>query len=227
MSGPDPAPQPPGEEPPKPLVPAFEPVPVRRRRTGWTAEKQRRFIATLAECGVARRAAAAAGMSERSAHRLALRPDAESFATAWDAALAIAARRGCSTLFEYAFEGTTETVWRDGKIVYQRRRPSEKALFFLLTRLDPVRFGRPREPDPINPDFDPIQANLNDLELHLDALGDLPEDPDEPEDEGDLEDLEDPEDVEDVEDPAGPEDEQPPAGPPAGTGAGSSRGSRA
>ena len=151
----------------------FDPVPVRPRCDGWTAAKQRRFIQVLAETGIVRLAAAAAGMSERSAHRLALRDDAVSFCAAWDAALQIAARRGASKLYEYAFEGMVETIWRDGEIVCQRRRPSEKALFFLLSRLDPVRFGR--GPNPEFPDYDPIKANLLDLSLHLDSLKDLPE----------------------------------------------------
>ncbi len=160
--------------PSAPAIP-FDIVPVRPRRTGWTAAKQRRFILVLAETGIVRRAAAAAGMNERSAHRLALRADAQSFTTAWDAALQIAVRRGASALFEYGLEGMEETVWRDGEVVYRRRRPSEKALFFLLSRLDPVRFARPPAPDPQSPDYDPIGANLSDLSLHLESLRDSAE----------------------------------------------------
>lgn len=170
-----PAPQsaePPAAAPPAPEIP-FDPVPVRPRRDGWTAARQRIFIQTLAETGIVRIAAAAAGMSVRSADRLALRDDAASFCAAWDAALHIAARRGVAMLFEYAFEGMVETIWRDGEIVGQRRRPSENALFFLLTRLDPVRFGR-AGPDRQYPHYDPIQANAADLSLHLDSLEDLP-----------------------------------------------------
>jgi hypothetical protein len=115
-------------------------------------------------------------MSERSAHRLALRDDAESFCEAWDAALQIAVRRGASLLFEYALEGMVETVWRDGEIAWQRRRPSEKALFFLLSRLDPVRFARPPAPDPDYPSYDPLKATLGDFSLHLETLQDLPDD---------------------------------------------------
>lgn len=188
---PDPEPGPePEPAPPRPQVPSaaalpaipFEPVPVRPRRDGWTAAKQRRFIEVLAETGIVRIAAAAVGMSERSVNRLALRDDAESFCMAMDAALQMAARRGASILFEYAFEGVPETVWRDGEIAYQRRRPSEKALFFLLSRLDPKRFGKP---DPRYPDFDPVKANIADLSLHLDSLEDLPdEEGDEGEEEG-------------------------------------------
>jgi hypothetical protein len=159
---------------PIPEIP-FDPVPLRTRRDGWTAARQRAFIRALAETGVVRIAAASVGMSERSAHRLALRYDAQSFCVAWDAALQIAARRGASMLFEYALEGVTETMWRDGEIVCQRRRPSERALFFLLTRLDPVRFARPPAPDPRFPDYDPIKANLSEYELHLDSLEDLPD----------------------------------------------------
>jgi hypothetical protein len=146
--------------------------------------KQRKFIQVLAETGIVRIAAAAVGMSERSAHRLALRDDAESFCAAWGAAVAIAARRGASLLYEYAFEGVVETIWRDGEIVCQRRRPSEKALFFLLSRLDPARFGR-AGPNPQHPHYDPVAANLGDLSLHLDSLTDLPgEEPDEGDGEG-------------------------------------------
>jgi hypothetical protein len=166
---------PPAADPP-PEIP-FDPVPVRPRRDGWTAARQRIFIQTLAETGIVRIAAAAAGMSVRSADRLALRDDAESFCLAWDAALQVAARRGAALLYEYAFEGMVETIWRDGEIVGQRRRPSEKALFFLLARLDPVRFGR-AGPHPECPDFDPIRANLDDLSMHLDGLRDLPDEED-------------------------------------------------
>ena len=71
-----------GEPPaPTPAIP-FAPVPVRPRRDGWTVDKQRRFIAILAESGIVRRAAAAVGMSEESAHRLARRPDAGAFCDA-------------------------------------------------------------------------------------------------------------------------------------------------
>ena len=140
---PDPAADDPAADAPPPIpVPdlPFDPVPVRPRCDGWLAWKQRAFIRELATTGSACRAAAAVGMSESSVHRLAVREDADSFRWAWDAALQIAARRGASTLFEYALEGMVETVWRNGEVVYRRRRPSEKALFFLLSRLDPARF---------------------------------------------------------------------------------------
>lgn len=161
-----------------PLIPAFAPVPVRPRRDGWTAERQRTFVAVLAETGLVTVAARAAGMSERSAHRLALREDAGDFCDAWDAALRIAARRAVSRLYEYGLDGMTETVWRDGEIVYRRRRPSEKALFFLLSRIDPAHFGRPGAADhPCGGDgaaIDTVGEAASMFDLTLAALHDLP-----------------------------------------------------
>jgi hypothetical protein len=181
LPGPDGAP---GERPSPSAIP-FDPVPVKPRRDGWTAAKQRRFIEVLAETGIVRRAAAAVGMSEESAHRLARRPDAAAFCDAWDAALRVAARPAAAKLYEYALDGMTETVWRDGEIVYRRRRPSEKALIFLLSRLDPVRYGRPpaasTSTDMEGELIDTIADAADLFEGYLDNLRDLA--PDGPEDE--------------------------------------------
>ncbi|MET1113215.1 MAG: hypothetical protein ABWX67_16985 [Allosphingosinicella sp.] len=168
-----------GGRPPSalPAIP-FEPVPVQPRRDGWSAAKQRRFIEVLAETGIVRTAAAAAGMSEASAHRLARRADAAAFCAAWDAALRMAARPAAAKLYEYALDGMTETVWRDGEIVYRRRRPSEKALIFLLSRLDPVHFGRP-PPATVWADgegelIDTVAETADLFDNYLENLRDLP-----------------------------------------------------
>ena len=120
---------------------AFTPVPVRPRRDGWTVDKQIAFIETLAETGCVTRAARSVGMSVRSAYRLAARPDAREFAEAWDMAMPLAARALAALAFRYATEGMVEQVWRDGVLVEERRRPSERMLIFLLSRCDPVRYG--------------------------------------------------------------------------------------
>jgi catechol 2,3-dioxygenase-like lactoylglutathione lyase family enzyme len=72
---------------------AFEPVPVRHRRDGWTPERQRLYVAALARWGSGRRAAAAVGLSEQTAARLRLRPGAGSFRRACEAAYTLAKRR--------------------------------------------------------------------------------------------------------------------------------------
>jgi hypothetical protein len=79
-----------------PQVPDFTPVPVRTRRDGWTAERQRLFIRALAQSPCIDAAARAAGMSRERAYRLRRRPGAESFAAAWDSILA-ARPRGTSS----------------------------------------------------------------------------------------------------------------------------------
>lgn len=54
------------------------------RRDGWTAERQLRFLAALAETGSVSAAAAAAGLSRESAYRLRSRKDGLLFAHLWD-----------------------------------------------------------------------------------------------------------------------------------------------
>jgi hypothetical protein len=128
---------------PEPLVPAFAPVPVRPRRDGWTADRQRRFIETLAETGCVATAAGEVALTPRSAYRLAARPDGQTFAQAWDLALSIASRRLAAIAFNYATQGMVETVTdKNGDVVAERRRPSERILIYLLGHLDPHRFGR-------------------------------------------------------------------------------------
>jgi hypothetical protein len=76
----------PGRSPRPPFI-AFDLVPVRRRRDGWTPERQFAFIAALALCRCVLEACRRVGMSAEAAYKLARRPDAQSFREAWRAAL--------------------------------------------------------------------------------------------------------------------------------------------
>ncbi|CAA9507188.1 MAG: hypothetical protein AVDCRST_MAG09-1125 [uncultured Sphingomonas sp.] len=67
----------------------FAPAPC-RRRDGWTAERQRRFILLLAGGCSAHDAAAEVGLSRQTAYALRSRPEAADFARAWDQAAASA-----------------------------------------------------------------------------------------------------------------------------------------
>ena len=58
--------------------------PRRPRVDGWTAERQLRFLDVLTRTQNITHAAAAAGMSRESAHRLRVRPAAALFAAAWE-----------------------------------------------------------------------------------------------------------------------------------------------
>ena len=60
----------PSDLPPPAPPPEFIPAPTRNRRVGWTAERQRAFIDMLSLTGSVGAAAAAAGVSSRSAYRL-------------------------------------------------------------------------------------------------------------------------------------------------------------
>ena len=68
---------------------AYDWVPVlkKRRKDGWSPDKQRAFIEALADTGSVATAAQRVGMSESSAYRLRRAPGAEAFVRAWGAAI--------------------------------------------------------------------------------------------------------------------------------------------
>lgn len=166
-------PDPPAAAPPSGTI-AFTPAPLRHRRDGWTAERQCTFIEVLAETGCATRAAAAAGMSVRSAYRLAAHPLGRDFAEAWDVALSLSSRNLVDLAWRYVTEGMVETVWRNGELVAERRRPSERLLIYLLGQLDKSRFGRHARPLADEGDVEPRSWPSRRLPEILDALEDVP-----------------------------------------------------
>lgn len=130
-----------------PRVPDPEPVIARRRRRGgWTAEKQGMFLNTLANTGSVALAAVAAGITPRSAYRLRNHPAGAAFARAWEAALMTAANRLTAVAFERAITGTPRTIWRNNRIVAETSIPSDRMLMFLLRHLQPALFGEGFDP---------------------------------------------------------------------------------
>jgi hypothetical protein len=132
-------------EPPIPATP-FDGIPLedsRKRLAGWSAERQRLFLVTLAETGSVHLACAAARLSARSAYRLRARSPA--FAAAWDVADRLAVGRLSALAFDRAIHGRTEQVWQQGELVGEKRVPSDRLLMWLLARLDPRRFAAPCE----------------------------------------------------------------------------------
>src|SRR3982750_4775300 len=77
-------------------------VALRRRHDGWTADRQRLFLATLANTGCVGVAAETADITPRPAYRLRNHPKGAAFARAWDAALMQAAQRLTAVAFERA-----------------------------------------------------------------------------------------------------------------------------
>lgn len=102
---------------------AFTTVPqLRKRANGWTAERQRRFVVALSVMGAVGPAARAVGMGRASAYRLRERAikmggGAESFAEAWDIALAVGEDAQFHAALDLAINGvTTVRVLRGGMV---------------------------------------------------------------------------------------------------------------
>lgn len=96
----------------------FTPVPLQRRRyDGWSPLVQKRFIHALSVMGSVGAACRAVGRGRVSAYRLREREGAESFADAWDAAIAHGQERQYSYLLDRAVNGvTTVRVMRGGSV---------------------------------------------------------------------------------------------------------------
>jgi hypothetical protein len=139
------------DAPPPPPIP-YDPadyrwVPVRRipRSDGWTDEKQRRFIETLADTGLVNVAAKAVGMSRESAYRLRRSAHGAAFARAWDAARHHAGGLIEDIAFERAIEGTEQEVLdREGNVIATRLVHDNRLLKYLLSHLKPERYGNDR-----------------------------------------------------------------------------------
>jgi len=120
----------------------FRPVPLRARHDGWTPELQFRFIVDLARGHGPSEAARRLGKSRQTAYDLRKKPGAESFAAAWDAALAFAreARFAASALPTGQFGLETVFVPRfyRGRLVGFVQREDHKGALRLLHQLDRI-----------------------------------------------------------------------------------------
>ncbi|HEX7712055.1 MAG TPA: hypothetical protein VF418_14075 [Sphingomonadaceae bacterium] len=129
-------------------LPAFHPVPLRKRQDGWTPLKQAEFVGMLAETGSVCAAARFVGLSRESAYRLRAKPGAEEFAAAWDAALGLP-QGGArpprkftnGELWHRAMEGVYQAALRGGRYAGTRHKPDDCALLSLAGRL-----GRTKRP---------------------------------------------------------------------------------
>lgn len=152
-------------------------VELRRRHDGWTAERQRIFLDTLANTGRVTEAAEMADITPRSAYRLRNHPQGTAFAAAWDAAMMRAGGRLLSVAMERAITGTPRVIWREGRIVGEVAMPSDRLLMFLLRHLDPGVFDsrvhaddRARRLARRAHDFAPAMAALADTDVEADLI---------------------------------------------------------
>jgi hypothetical protein len=124
---------------------AFDPVPLRERIDGWTAERQVAFIECLAESACVVEACKSVEMTKQSAYALRARPEAISFRTAWDAALDYATRCLGDAALARAVKGVANPVFYQGQQIGERRTYDERLTMFLLQRRDPLQYGAWRD----------------------------------------------------------------------------------
>jgi hypothetical protein len=124
------------------ILAEFTPVPrERERHDGWTPERQRRFIAALADLGSVKAAAHAVNMAPEGAYQLRRHPEAHEFRKAWDTALALGVQRLEDVAMDRALNGVEVPVYSYGKLVGTRRKYNDRLLMFLLRTRAKKRFG--------------------------------------------------------------------------------------
>jgi hypothetical protein len=111
------------------------------RHDGWTDERRTVFLEALAQHGVVRSAAAAAGMDASSAYRVRRRAGEEDFARAWDEAINSGFAQLQDIAMERALNGVRVPVFYKGEQVGERVWHDNRLLTFLLSRLQTRRFG--------------------------------------------------------------------------------------
>lgn len=110
----------------------FTPVPRRYRHDGWTPERQRAFIAALADTGCVDRSARMVNIAQTNCYELRRAEGAEEFRRAWDAALDFGLLRLKDIAFERAIEGQLIPVFSAGKLMGYRRKRNDALLMFCL-----------------------------------------------------------------------------------------------
>lgn len=121
----------------------FTAVP-RQRQTGRntiTPDRQRAFIKALAQTGSVSLASKVIGNAATSLYALKLRPEAASFAAAWDSAVQMGARQILDILVDHAINGSPEFIYKDGEIVAERRIFNYRMMMWIVTHAMPERFG--------------------------------------------------------------------------------------
>jgi hypothetical protein len=120
-----------GEDTPEPID--FTPVPrLRRRRSGWSEQTQRDFIACLQRTGSVAASARAVGMSASTAYRLLDVDGADSFAIAWDKAFEQGLQRLREDSLDRALNGSFVPVYRRGRLVRIEHRRNDRLAIALL-----------------------------------------------------------------------------------------------
>jgi hypothetical protein len=111
----------------------------RARHDGWTIERQKEFIETLAATASVSDACRYVGLSRQSAHKLYQR--SPQFRAAWDDALKASVNVLAATAFDRAVNGTQEQVWHEGRMVGFKEKHHDRLLLYLLRVRDPLNYA--------------------------------------------------------------------------------------
>jgi hypothetical protein len=115
---------------------AASPAPRPPRHDGFTLDRVRIFLDTLAATGVVADACRAAGVSRVAAYDLRKRTSGRAFSLAWDAALLLARPRVSDEVMSRSIHGVIDRVYRNGELVAERHRYDNRLTMAVLTRLD-------------------------------------------------------------------------------------------
>jgi hypothetical protein len=126
-----------------PLLTDFDPAPLRYREDGLTPHKQREYVEALADCGVARQAAARIGVSEQAIARVRRRADARAFDLACEAAHRFGARNLRSIAYERAVQGTVKRYYYHGELKSEEVVYDNRLLIYLLGKTAHLAEPRP------------------------------------------------------------------------------------
>lgn len=137
----------------------FTPVRVRDQHNSWAPRLQLLFVLALARGAGPGEAARSLGRSRQSVYRLRARPGAESFAAAWDRALAFAQSVCAAAAPSRAFGGIETLLvprYYRGRLVGFVQREDVAGAMRLLGRLDRLaeRLGGDPELRAASEDFD-------------------------------------------------------------------------
>jgi hypothetical protein len=108
----------------------------RLRQDGWTPERQRRFLESIAEGHTVEDACRIVGLSVASAYALRRRASGAGFALGWHGANLLARERIADTLLARAIHGQTETGTRPDGGSWTRHRYDNSLATRMLARLD-------------------------------------------------------------------------------------------
>lgn len=120
-------------------VPA-PPKPLRARHDGFTPKKQKKFFRALKKSGCIADACRVAGISRNTVRRH--RGKWPAFDDKVEGALAIASVELDMIAWQRATVGAEEKVWRDGRLVMTRVKPSDAMLRLLMQGANAKKYGR-------------------------------------------------------------------------------------